>query len=102
MIARMAVRLVQIHMKAADEEAAGRFWAEVLGWGVSSDEPGLVSLEPGGLPYPDPTAMYIDIAREPKPKTVKNRVHVDLAHQPGLVERLRDLGATPVDIGQGE
>ena len=38
---------------------------------------------------------------------MKNRVHVDLAttspaHQADLVARLKDPGATPVDIGQGD
>jgi len=41
-----------------------------------------------------------------RPKTVKNRVHVDLATtsaaQPAdLVARLRDLGATLARVGQG-
>jgi hypothetical protein len=38
-------------------------------------------------------------------KTAKNRLHLCLAGGPGWaaeVERLRALGATPVDIGQGE
>ena len=43
----------------------------------------------------------------PEPKAGKNRVHLDLAstsveHQAALVGRLRDLGARPLDIGQGE
>ena len=38
---------------------------------------------------------------------MKNRVHVDLAttsttHQAELVTRLKDLGATPADVGQGD
>ena len=38
---------------------------------------------------------------------MKNRVHIDLAttsaaHQASLVARLRDLGATPADVGQGD
>lgn len=41
------------------------------------------------------------------PKTVKNRLHLDLAttsaaHQAELVARQRALGATLADIGQGE
>ncbi|MBL7261503.1 VOC family protein [Paractinoplanes lichenicola] len=101
----MATRLVQINMKAPDEAAAGRFWAEALGWGVDSEGPGVINLEPPGLPYPDPHALFIDIVAAPEPKTVKNRVHIDLAttspsHQAALVARLQELGATPVDVGQ--
>nr|WP_319019178.1 VOC family protein [Microbispora sitophila] len=38
---------------------------------------------------------------------MKYRVHLDLAttsaaHQAGLVARLKELGATPADVGQGD
>ncbi|MCW2935686.1 MAG: glyoxalase [Actinomycetia bacterium] len=102
----MATRLVQIAMNARDDSAVGRFWAEALGWTMSSEGPSVTNLEPEGLTYPDPIAVYIDIIAVPEPKTVKNRVHVDLAttsaaHQADLVARLKDLGATPADVGQG-
>ncbi|WP_434587325.1 VOC family protein [Streptomyces sp. A5-4] len=102
----MATRLVQIVMNARDDSALGRFWAEVLGWSIDSEEPGVTNLEPVGLVYPDPAALCVDILRVPDPKTVKNRVHIDLAttsvaHQAELVARLQALGATPADVGQG-
>ncbi|MGP3978005.1 VOC family protein [Streptomyces sp. 8N114] len=102
----MAIRLVQIAMNARDDSALGRFWAEALGWSTSVEEPGVVTnLEPEGFAYPDPAAVCIDIITVPDPKTVKNRVHLDLAstsaaHQAELVARLRDLGAKPVNVGQ--
>jgi len=103
----MAVRLVQVAMDARDDSAVGRFWAWALGWGVSSEEPGVTSVEPADVGYPDPAFVCIDVIAVPEPKTVKNRVHVDLAttsaaHQADLVARLRDLGATPADVGQGD
>jgi hypothetical protein len=103
----MATRLVQIAMNAQDESALGRFWAEALGWRMSSEGPGVTNLEPEGLTYPDPVAVYIDILRVPEAKTAKNRVHINLAttsvaEQADLVARLRDLGATPADVGQGD
>jgi catechol 2,3-dioxygenase-like lactoylglutathione lyase family enzyme len=103
----MATRLVQIAMNARDDEAVGRFWAEALGWSLASEEPGVTNVEPQGLVYPDPAAVYIDVIRVPEPKTVKNRVHIDLAttseaHQADLVARLQSLGATLADIGQGD
>jgi predicted enzyme related to lactoylglutathione lyase len=99
--------LVQITMKARDDSALGGFWAAALGWGVSSEEPGVTNLEPEGFVYPDPVAVCVDIVTSTEPKTVKNRVHVDLAttsaaHQAELVARLTELGATPADVGQGE
>ena len=103
----MATRLVQIAMNARDESALGRFWAEALGWSLSSEAPGVTNLEPAGFAYPDPVAVCIDILAVPEPKTVKNRVHIDLAttsaaHQADLVARLKDLGAMPADVGQGD
>ncbi|AGZ39802.1 VOC family protein [Actinoplanes friuliensis] len=103
----MVTRLVQINMKAHDDAALGVFWAEALGWGISSEGPGVTNLEPVGFAYPDPTAVCIDLIRSPEPKTVKNRVHLDLAstspaHQAEIVSRLRELGATLVDVGQGD
>src|SRR6201996_8693773 len=102
----MSTRLVQIAMNARDEAALGRFWAQVLGWDMSSEGPGGTSLEPAGFAYPDPAVLYVDILAVPEPKTVKNRVHIDLAttsdaHQADLAARLQALGATPADVGQG-
>ncbi|GGL87320.1 VOC family protein [Micromonospora yangpuensis] len=104
----MATRLVQINMKARDEAALGGFWAAALGgWEASIEEPGVINLEPGGFTYPDPSAVCVDIVVSTEPKTVKNRVHVDLAtgsveQQRELVARLTGLGARPVDVGQGD
>ncbi|MFI6682023.1 VOC family protein [Kribbella sp. NPDC050470] len=103
----MATRLVQVTMKARDDDAVGRFWADSLGWGVSSEGPSVTNVEPKGFSYPDPTAVCVDVLAVPEPKTVKNRVHLDLAttsaaHQAELVARLQALGATPADVGQGD
>jgi predicted enzyme related to lactoylglutathione lyase len=103
----MAVRLVQIAMNARDDTVVGRFWAEALGRGVSSEGPGVTNVEPMGFAYPDPATLFIDVLAVPEPKTVKNRVHIDLAttsaaHQVDLVARLRALGAVPADVGQGD
>ncbi|MFJ2745140.1 VOC family protein [Streptomyces sp. NPDC087440] len=103
----MSTRLVQINMKAQDDSALGQFWAEALGWGVDSEGPGVTNLEPVGFDYPDPSVVCIDLVARPEVKTVKNRVHLDLAtrstaHQADVVERLKELGATLADVGQGD
>ncbi|WP_432893515.1 VOC family protein [Kribbella sp. CA-245084] len=103
----MATRLVQAVIKARDNSALGRFWAETLGWKVTGDKPEETNLEPEGVTYPDPSAVVVDLIPGAQPKTVKNRVHIDLAttsatRQAELVERLQELGATPADIGQGD
>jgi hypothetical protein len=103
----MALRLVQVNFKARDDSALGRFWAEALGWGVSSEGPGVTNVEPLGFDWPDPTAVCVDVVTVPDPETVKYRAHLDLAttsaaHQAELVARLLELGATPADVGQGD
>jgi predicted enzyme related to lactoylglutathione lyase len=103
----MTLQLVQVNFKARDEAALGRFWAEVLGWGVSSEGPGVTNLEPVGFDWPDPSAVCVDLVRVPDPETVRYRVHLELAtasaaHQTELAARLKELGATPVDVGRGD
>jgi predicted enzyme related to lactoylglutathione lyase len=104
----MALRPVQVNIKAVDASAVGRFWAQALGWSAYS--PGVTTYvgPAGGLVWPDPVAFGIDVVPVPEPKTAtKNRLHLDLAttsaaHQAELVARLKTLGATPVDVGQGD
>ncbi|WP_018548899.1 VOC family protein [Streptomyces sp. LaPpAH-108] len=104
----MTLRPVQVNIKAVDAPALGRFWAEALGW--TAHHPGVTTyVGPGGtLVWPDPVALGIDIVPVPERKTAtKNRLHLDLAttsaaHQTELVARLQDIGATPVDVGQGD
>jgi predicted enzyme related to lactoylglutathione lyase len=107
MIAGVALRLVQVNVKARDDSALGRFWAEALGWGVSSEGPGVTNVEPVGFIWPGSAAVCVDVVTVPDPETVKYRVHLDLAtisaaHQAELVARLKDLGARPADVGQGD
>jgi predicted enzyme related to lactoylglutathione lyase len=104
----MALRLVQVNFKARDDSALGRFWAEALGWDASSPGLGATSVAPAGFDWTAPDApVCLDVIAVPEPKTVKNRVHIDLAttsaaHQADLVARLMALGATPADVGQGD
>ena len=84
-----------------DAQRVGAFWAELLGMSLQS--------EPGG----DEVAFWLDFGPEgrdllflnvPEAKTVKNRLHLDLrpGDQQAEVERALSLGATHVDIGQGQ
>ena len=103
----MPTRLVELAVDAADPSAQARFWAAALGWEVTDDEPGEAGIAPAGFGYPGPAALPLSFATVPEPKTVKNRVHLDLASvsaedQAGQVRRLKDLGAADLDIGQGD
>jgi hypothetical protein len=101
----MPTRLVHLVVDAAEPARLARFWAGALGWVVAAEEPDEVDVWPPGFSYPDPSALPLVFVPVPEPKTVKNRVHLDLAtesaaHQAAEVERLLALGAVPADIGQ--
>ncbi|WP_436770923.1 VOC family protein [Yinghuangia sp. YIM S09857] len=104
----MALRPVQVNIKAIDAVAVGAFWAAALGW--TAFRPGATSyVGPSEeFVWPDPVAVGIDVVPVPEPKgTAKNRLHLDLAttsaaHQAELVVRLLELGAAHADIGQGD
>jgi predicted enzyme related to lactoylglutathione lyase len=102
----MPTRLVHLVLDAHEPARLARFWAAALGWEVADETPEEVEVCPAGYDYPDPVALPMVFLPVAEPKTVKNRVHLDLAtesaeHQAATVARLRDLGARPIDIGQG-
>jgi glyoxalase superfamily protein len=102
----MACRLTEIVIDCHDHQRLGAFWAEVLGYRVSesSDGPDDWYRQLSGPPGSGPTVLVV---RTPDgPKTTKNRLHLDVnatdRDQDMEVERVLALGATRVDIGQGE
>ena len=104
----MPTRLVQMVIDANDPPKLARFWAAALGWEIEEEDGAEeVDVSPAGYQYPDPVALPMVFIPVAAPKAAKNRVHIDLAsqsaeHQASLVQRLRDLGARPLDIGQGD
>jgi hypothetical protein len=87
---------------SADPASLARFWSQAAGWKLHESGEGFASLRsPSGL------GPYLEFVRTPDAKTAKNRLHLDVRPYPGedhLAEakRLRDCGAVPADIGQGE
>jgi predicted enzyme related to lactoylglutathione lyase len=95
-------RLVSVAVDSADPVASARWWARALGWRVVASEPDEVEIAPAEAR--EPTLVFLAVA---EPKTVKNRIHPDLASQSArdqreTVDRLVAAGATPVDVGQRE
>jgi catechol 2,3-dioxygenase-like lactoylglutathione lyase family enzyme len=80
----------------------GYFWSEALGWPLVWDQE-----EETAIRAPDGTGPLITWGGPPlAPKTGKNGLHLDIAPDDGdqqaEVDRLIALGATRVDIGQGD
>jgi len=93
-------RLVSLCLDANDPLRLARFWAEALRWKVdeTDDEIGLVPT--------DGTRFGILFEPVPEPKVGRNRLHLDLTtisdeDQQESVERLVELGARHIDVGQG-
>jgi len=81
----------------------GYFWSEALGWPLVWDQD-----EETAIRAPDGTGPFITWGGPPiAPKIGKNRLHLDIAppdhgDQRAEVARLVSLGATRIDIGQGD
>ena len=82
--------------------AAGYFWSRVLGWPLVWDRDDETAIR-----SPDGTGPFITWGPPVPPKVTENRLHLDIAppadgDQWAEVERLVTLGATRIDIGQGD
>ncbi len=98
----MSSRIFNVAIDAKSPRVLAEFWCQVLGWDVveANDELDYVSI--GSR---DQSLPVIDFSRVPDPKSVKNRLHLDLRAD-GIttqneLARLEGLGARRVDIGQG-
>ena len=118
---------IQICVDAADPHAQARFWAAALHYELEDHHDqveqllaagaitGDDTIEVGGrmafalaaaCRHPQGTGPRVLFQRVPEPKTVKDRIHLDLHHLEGdeareaEVARLVDLGATRLWDGQ--
>ena len=93
----MPSRWEQIVVDAEDAHRLARWWAEALGYQIVHEAPDEVEIRrtPDELP-----GLLFGIG--PDPKTVKNRLHIDLRpdDQEAEVERLVNMGARLADVGQ--
>jgi hypothetical protein len=109
----MSIRWYTVVVDCNDVAAQGRWWAEALGWTNVYEAPDEFVIVPPhalakGAEIPvmeqGPGLVFVKV---PEGKTIKNRLHIDLAapegdDQAAEVERLVSLGAKRVDVGQGE
>jgi len=96
----MTSRLSNIAIDATNPTVVAEFWCSVLGWTVLEEEEDGFCIGPADGSWPG-----IDVWRGAERKTTKNRLHLDLradgVETPAELQRLLDLGATRVDVGQG-
>ncbi|MEV1332700.1 VOC family protein [Micromonospora costi] len=84
---------------AHDPPRLARWWAEALGYQVVSEKPDEVEIRQSAERLPGIVFVPVTGAKE-----TKNRLHLDLrpADREAEVERLVDMGARHVDVGQGD
>jgi hypothetical protein len=91
----MTTSVIGLSVDCADPVALAGFWSEVLGRRVS---PG-ADAESAAIDTTDPASgPWLVFHKVPEPKTVKNRLHLDLRTDRFEAEssRLIGLGATPI------
>ena len=108
----MALRWYSTVIDCHDHAAQGRWWAETLGWRIYYESDNELVLLPQhatmelieATPFEQvpPGLVFV---RVPEEKTVKNRLHLDLAahvsdDRDAEIARLLERGATRADVGQ--
>ena len=98
----MGAVLREVIIDCNDPRRVAAFWSAVLGWDVQADDDYFWMSE-SGAPFPDLLLVFVPV---PEKKSVKNRIHIDVSpvgcDRDEEVARLERLGATRVDVGQGE
>jgi catechol 2,3-dioxygenase-like lactoylglutathione lyase family enzyme len=91
----MGSRWDTVAVDAQDPTRLARWWAEVLGYRLVHEVADEVVIGAG----PGPRLVFL---RVPEAKAGKNRLHLELRpdDQDAEVERLLDMGARHVDVGQ--
>jgi predicted enzyme related to lactoylglutathione lyase len=108
----MALRWYSVVIDCHDIAAQARWWAAALDWQITYEADDEVCIMPPhaasqeGTPWGQrfPEWCFVQV---PEGKTVKNRLHLDLAphtsqDRDAEIERLLQLGARRVDVGQDE
>jgi hypothetical protein len=98
----MGAVLREVIIDCNDPRRVAEFWGTVLGWGVQEQD-GAFWMSESGAPFPDLLLVFVPV---PETKAVKNRIHLDVSpvgcDRDEEVARLERLGATRVDVGQGD
>jgi hypothetical protein len=108
----MASRLTEVIIDCHDLELLTEFWCAALGYERANAGDGWIAIRASGPDLSEemliaaaqpPAVAFVKV---PEDKITKNRVHIDLTptdrKQGDEVERLASLGASRIDIGQGD
>ncbi|HEX8508937.1 MAG TPA: VOC family protein [Propionibacteriaceae bacterium] len=110
----MAVRWYSVVVDCRDVAAQASWWAAALGWKKAYEADDEIVLVPEhattellqSMPWEQvpPGLVFVPV---PEGKTVKNRLHLDLAphttdDREAEIARLIAMGARRVDVGQGD
>ena len=110
----MTLRWYTTVVDCVDVASLARWWADALGWKIAFEAADEVVLVPAhaseelvrSTPWEQvpPGLVFVPVAEG---KTVKNRLHLDLAphttdDRDAEIDRLLAMGATRVDVGQGD
>jgi hypothetical protein len=100
----MKIRIQCVNIDSVDPDRIAQFWEQALGWRRTHADVDEVVLEPPAGSPEDGVSPDLLFLRVPETKTIKNRIHLDLRpeDQDAEVQRLIGLGATRVDVGQGD
>ena len=95
----MGSSVYSVTIDCGDPRALASFWEQVLDYERTYEDDDEVVIEPR-----DGSGNALVFGKSPDDKKVKNRIHLDLnpTDQAAEVERVKGLGATEVDIGQGD
>jgi hypothetical protein len=110
----MSLRWYSVVIDCHDIAAQSRWWADVLNWQIIYEADDEVVIVPTHItpetlrstPW-DQVGPGLVFVQVPEDKTVKNRLHMDLApqlddDQDAMVESLIARGATRADVGQDQ
>ncbi len=95
----MSLEWEQVVVAAQDPVALGGWWRDVLDWVVVDDGPIVFEIQS----EPDRLPGILFLASD-SAKAGQNRLHIDLRpdDQAAEVTRLVEMGASRVDVGQGD
>jgi predicted enzyme related to lactoylglutathione lyase len=93
----MGNRWENLVVDSRDPARLARWWAEALAYTITYEKPEEVEIR--SAPDALPGLIFVPV---PESKAVKNRLHIDLRpdDQEAEVERLVNMGARHVDVGQ--